>query len=58
VVDGGRARIILHAFVTPADIRETQPMLDQLRRVIFRWRVRPKRVIAETTYATIDNIRA
>jgi hypothetical protein len=33
-------------------------MLDQLRRVIFRWRVRPKRVIAETTYATIDNIRA
>ncbi len=26
--------------------------------MIFRWRVRPKRVIADTTYGTIDNIRA
>jgi hypothetical protein len=58
VVDGGKARIILHALVTPADIMENTPMLDQLRRVIFRWRVRPKRVIADTTYGTIDNIRA
>jgi transposase len=58
VVDGGKARIILHAFVTPADVMENQPMLDQLRRVMFRWRVRPKRVIADTTYGTIDNIRA
>ena len=58
VVDGGKARIILHTLVTPADIMENQPMLDQLRRVLFRWRVRPKRVIADTTYGTIDNIRA
>jgi transposase len=58
VVDGGKARIILHTLVTPADIMENQPMLDQLRRVIFRWRVRPKRVVADTTYGTIDNIRA
>ncbi len=58
VVDGGKARIILHAFVTPADVMENQPMLDQLRRVIFRWRVRPKRIIADTTYGTIENIRA
>jgi hypothetical protein len=58
VVDGGKARIILHALVTPADIMENQPMLDQLRRVIFRWRVTPTRIIADTTYATIDNIRA
>ncbi len=58
VVDGGKARIILHTLVTPADIMENQPMLDQLRRVIFRWQVRPKRVIADTTYGTIDNIRA
>ncbi len=33
-------------------------MLDQLRRVMFRWQLRPKRVIADTTYGTIDNIRA
>ncbi len=58
VVDGGKARIILHAFVTPADVMENQPMLDQLRRVIFRWRVRPKRIIADTTYGTMENIRA
>ncbi len=58
VVDGGKARVILHALVTPADVMENQPMLDQLRRVIFRWRVRPKRIIADTTYGTIDNIRA
>jgi len=58
VVDGGKARIILHAFVTPADVMENAPMLDQLRRVIFRWRVRPKRIVADTTYGTIDNIRA
>ncbi len=58
VVDGGKARIILHALVTPADVMENTPMLDQLRRVMFRWRLRPKRVIADTTYATIDNIRA
>lgn len=36
VVDGGKSRIILHALVTPADVMENQPMLDQLRRVIFR----------------------
>jgi len=58
VVDGGKARIILHALVTPADVMENQPMLDQLRRVIFRWQVRPQRIIADTTYGTIENIRA
>ncbi len=58
VVDGGKARIILHALVTPAAVMENQPMLDLLRRVIFRWRLRPGRVIADTTYGTIENIRA
>ncbi len=58
VVDGGKARIILHALVTPGDVMENQPMLDVLRRVMFRWRLRPQRVIADTTYGTIENIRA
>ena len=58
VVDGGKARIILHALVTPGDVMENQPMLDLLRRVMFRWRLRPRRVIADTTYGTIENIRA
>jgi transposase len=58
VVDGGRARIILHVLVTPADVMENQPMLHQLRRVTFRHRIQPKRAIADTTYGTIENIVA
>jgi transposase len=50
LVDGGKARIILHALVTPADVMENQPLLDQLRRAIFRWKLRPERLIADTTY--------
>ncbi|MDP9488459.1 MAG: transposase, partial [Actinomycetota bacterium] len=57
LVDGGKARIILHALVTPADVMENQPFLDQLRRVCFRWKLRPQRAIADTTYGTIENIR-
>jgi transposase len=57
VVDGGKARIILHALVTPGDVMENQPMLDQLRRVRFRWRAKPQRVVADTAYGTIENIR-
>ena len=56
-IDGGKARIILHAMVTPADVMENTPMLAMLRRVMFRWRVKPKRVIADTTYGTVENIR-
>ena len=33
-------------------------MLDQLRRVMFRWRLQPERVVADTTYGTVENIRA
>jgi hypothetical protein len=58
VVDGGKDRIILEALVTPADVMENTPMLDLLWRVRFRWRLRPKRAIGDTTYGTVDNIRA
>lgn len=58
VVDGGRARIILAAFTTPADVMENVPMLDLLGRVRFRWHLHPKRVVGDTTYGTVDNIRA
>ncbi len=50
VIDGGKARIILNALVTPADVMENTPMLPLLRRAIFRWRVKPKQVVADTTY--------
>jgi transposase len=58
LVDGGRARIILHALVTPGDVKENQPFLDQLRRVLFRRKLQPKRVVADAACGTIENIHA
>jgi transposase len=58
VVDGGRARIILHALTTPGDVRESQPMRDLLWRVRFRWRLRPKRAVGDAKYGTVENIMA
>ncbi|MFL6286855.1 MAG: IS1182 family transposase [Actinomycetes bacterium] len=58
VVDGGKARIILAALVTPAEVRENQPMLDLLWRVCFRWKLRPHHVTGDTTYGTTENIVA
>jgi transposase len=58
VVDGGKARIILAALVTPADVMENVPLQDLLWRVRFRWHLHPKRAIGDSTYGTVDNIRA
>jgi transposase len=58
LVDGGKARIILHCLVTPGDVAENNVLLDQLRRTIFRRHLRPKRVIADAKYATTPNIWA
>jgi hypothetical protein len=57
VVDGGKARIILHAVVTPADVMENTPMLDLVRRVRFRWKLRPKRAVGDTAYGTGENLQ-
>ncbi len=58
VVDGGRARIILTALVTPAEVQENQPALDLLWRARFRWKLRPRQVTGDTKYGTIENIAA
>jgi transposase len=58
LVDGGKARIILHCLVTPGDVAENQVLLDQFRRTLFRRKLRPKRLIADAKYATGENIRA
>jgi transposase len=58
VVDGGKARVILATLVTPADVMENTPMLDLLNRVRFRWKLRPAVAVGDTTYGTIENIRA
>jgi hypothetical protein len=58
VVDGGKARIILAALVTPADVMENSPTRDLLWRARFRRKLRPKRAVGDTTYGTAENIRA
>ena len=58
VVDGGKARIILQALVTPSEVMENQPMLDLLWRSCFRWRLWPQQVTGDTTYGTVENIKA
>jgi hypothetical protein len=56
VVDGGKARIILAALVTPASIMDNTPMLDLARWVRFRWHLKPRIAVGDTKYGTIDNI--
>jgi len=58
VVDGGKARIILTALVTPSEVTESQPMLDLLWHSRFRWHLWPRQVTGDTTYGTLENIRA
>jgi hypothetical protein len=57
-VDGGKARIVLNALVTPFEVTENAPMLDLLWRSVFRWRLRPAQVTGDATYGTIANIAA
>jgi len=42
VVDGGKARTILQALVTPSEVMENQPVLDLLWRAHARWKLRPR----------------
>jgi transposase len=58
VVDGGKARVILSALVTRADIKDNQPMLDLLWRTTFRWKLRPRHVTGDSHYGTLQNIKA
>ena len=58
VVDGGQARIILTALVTPSAVQENQPALDLLWYARFRWKLRPRQVTGDTKYGTVENIAA
>ena len=58
VVDGGRARIVLSALVTPAEVQDNQPALDLLWRTRFRWKRSPQQVTGDTKYGTVANIVA
>ena len=56
VVDGGKARIILSALVTPASITDNTPILDLVDWVYARWRIAPKLAVGDTRYGTVPNI--
>jgi len=58
VVDGGKARIILQALVTPSEVMDNQPMRDLIFRTRFRWKLHPRHMTGDTKYGTIENIKA
>jgi len=58
LVDGGKARIILNALVTPAETMENEPFLDLLWRAIFRWHLHPRQVTGDKTYGTAEIVAA
>ena len=58
VVDGGKARIILSALVTRADLQDNQPMLDLLWHTNFRWKLRPHHITGDSVYGTLPNVKA
>ena len=58
VVDGGKARIILSAFVTPADGMQNQAMVDLIQRARFRWKLPLRRAVGDTAYGTAETIAA
>jgi hypothetical protein len=57
-VDGGKRRIILAAFVTPADVTDNMPVRDLLWRVGFRRKIWPHHVTGDAKYGTTENIVA
>ncbi|HTD20785.1 MAG TPA: transposase, partial [Ktedonobacteraceae bacterium] len=58
VVDGGKARIILAALVTPFEVTDNLPMLDLIWRTRFRWKLWPRQVTGDRRYGTEDNLVA
>lgn len=52
VVDGGKARIILSALVTPASIMDNTPMLDMVNWTCSKWNLSPATVTADAKYGT------
>jgi transposase len=58
LVDGGKARIILGVLVTAADVMENMPFLDMLWRACFRSQIWPRSATGDTTYGTVEIIRA
>jgi Transposase DDE domain len=58
VVDGGKRRIILAAFLTPDDVTDNVPMRDLLWRVCFRRKNWLLHVTGDAKYGTTENVVA
>jgi hypothetical protein len=58
VVDGGKARIIVAALVTPSEVMDNQPMLDLVFRTRFRWKLWPRHVTGDKKYGSEENLVA
>jgi hypothetical protein len=58
VVDGGKARIILHVLVTPGEVTEDHPMRDLVWRARFRWQLPLRQVTGDAKYGTEENLHA
>ena len=58
VVDGGRARMIIAALVTPSEVMDNQPMLDLLWHVRFHWKLWPRHVTGDKKYGSEENLVA
>ena len=46
-MDGGKARIILDALVSPFEVTENALMLDLLWRTSFRWKIASRQVTGD-----------
>ena len=57
-VDGGKARVILNALVTGAEVTENLPAQEMLFGSTFRWRLRPRSVTGDAAYGTRENVAA
>lgn len=57
LVDGGRARIILAALATPAEVPEERVAADLLWHARARWRLRLRQVTGDKSYGTFEVIR-
>ena len=56
IVDGGKARIILSALVSPASIMDNTPLLDSIDWTCSRWSIEPKIAVGDAKYGTVPNI--
>jgi transposase len=56
IVDGGKARIILSALVSPASIMDNTPLLNMVDWTCSRWQLEPEIAVGDAKYGTVPNI--